>query len=511
MAKITFKDYNPNDNLLFPNCIGDFIPKNHKARLVSAIIDNLDISELLSGYKGGGASSYNPRMLLKVIVYSYLNNVYSGRLMERMLSENVVYMWLSGMNRPDFRTINNFRGSRLKGVFEGLFTQIVELLHKEGLVSLNVQYVDGTKIESASNKYTFVWKRSTETNQRKLRERVGKVLSEAEKIIESENTSSELPEMTSEAVAEKTDKILRTMDEKGISRNSAEYKAVKKVKDESVEKLKEYEDKLDILGERNSYSKTDHDATFMRMKEDAMNNGQTKPGYNVQISTENQYITNYGIYQTPGDQGTLKPHLESFEQKYGKQSMDVVADSGYGSEENYEYLLGKGITPYVKYNMFHKEQKRDFVKNPFLPENMFYNESDDYYVCVMGQHLTHIGNKTETSDRGYVQHYKLYMAKDCSGCPLKGLCHKGSGNRVIKVNEQYRKYKQLVKGLLLSEQGLKHRSKRPIEPESTFGDIKYNHGFKRFRLKSMQKVTVEFGLIATAHNIRKYIKSKSAQ
>ena len=176
MAKVVYKYYSPNDNLLFPPCIGDFLPKSHQARVVSAIIDKLDISEIESDYKGGGTSSYNPRMLLKVIAYAYLNNVYSGRQMEKLLVENVAYMWLSGMQYPDFRTINIFRSKRLAGRFDKIFTQIVQLLNEEGFVSLKVQYIDGTKIESVANKYTFVWKGSVEKNKAKLEENVKSIL-----------------------------------------------------------------------------------------------------------------------------------------------------------------------------------------------------------------------------------------------------------------------------------------------------------------------------------------------
>ena len=191
MTKVVFKSYNPNDSLLLPPCLGDYLPQNHKARVVSAIIDRLDISDIESGYKGGGTSSYNPRMLLKVIVYAYLNNVYSGRQMEKLLVENIAYMWLSGMQTPDFRTINLFRSKRLSGCFDSIFTQIVVLLHDEGLVSLNVQYIDGTKIESAANKYTFVWKGSTEKNKAKLEANVKSVLESAEKVLSMENADEE--------------------------------------------------------------------------------------------------------------------------------------------------------------------------------------------------------------------------------------------------------------------------------------------------------------------------------
>ena len=275
--------------------------------------------------------------------------------------------------------------------------------------------------------------------------------------------------------------------------------------------MKEYEDKLDILGNRNSYSKTDPDATFMRMKEDAMNNGQTKPGYNIQISTENQFITNYDIYWRPTDQGTLIPFLTSFSNRYGMQSEEVCADSGYGSEQNYNFMFGQNIVPYVKYNMFHAEDKRKYAKNPFLPQNMFYNEVEDYYVCPMGQHMNFIGNFKSVSDLGYVSVISKYRSQDCSKCPMRGKCYKGkSDRREIEVNHQANAFKKEVKELLWSEKGLKHRSNRPIEPEAVFGDIKFNHGFKRFKLKSNRKVKVEFGLVATAHNLRKYIVAKQA-
>lgn len=219
MAKIVFKSYNPNDNLLLPPCLGDYLPQNHPARVVSAIVDRLDISEILSGYAGGGTSSYNPRMLLKIIVYAYLNNVYSGRQMEKLLVENIAYMWLSGMQTPDFRTINIFRSKRLANKFDDIFTQIVLLLHDEGLVSLKVQYIDGTKIESVANKYIFVWKGSTEKNKAKLENNVREVLKAAETALAMEN-AEEKKELSSAEMAKRADRILKKMDENGGSERS---------------------------------------------------------------------------------------------------------------------------------------------------------------------------------------------------------------------------------------------------------------------------------------------------
>ena len=504
------KNYNQNDSLLFPPSLGELVPANHQVRIVSDILDKFDISDIEATYKVGGTSSYHPRMLLKVIVYAYLCNVYSGRQMEKLLRENIHFMWLGGMNRPDFRTINRFRSERLSGGrLEDVFTKVVELLNEEGLVSLNVQYVDGTKIESVANKYTFVWKGSVEKNKEKLLNKVRGVLSAAENELAIEESCEVPEELPQEEFERRSRRILSKMDSMGISKGKARRLVEKTVSDASA-KLDEYDIHLETLGERNSYSKTDPDATFMRMKEDAMNNGQTKPGYNVQISTENQYITNYGVFWQPNDQGTLIPYLKSFEKRYGRQSRDIVADSGYGSEMNYEYMFGSGITPYVKYNMFHAEMKRKYRDNPFLPGNMFYNTEKDFYVCPMGQHLDFVCYKKEESDLGYISTKSVYMAKDCSRCPLRGMCYKGKADRrTIEVNHKNNAYRTKARELLTSDEGLIHRSKRPIEPEAVFGQIKFNHGFKRFRLKSTEKVSVEWGLVAIAHNLRKYIARKA--
>ena len=239
-----------------------------------------------------------------------------------------------------------------------------------------------------------------------------------------------------------------------------------------------------------------------------MNNGQTKPGYNVQIATENQFITNYDLYWRPTDQGTLIPFLNSFKDRYGRQSSTVCADSGYGSEMNYEYMLSNQIDPYVKYNMFHAEDKRKRKNNPFLVENMFYNEEQNFYVCPRGQHLDFVREVRETSDLGYESTKSVYRAKDCSHCPLRGMCYKGKADRrTIEVNHRNNVLRAMAKELLTSEEGLKHRSKRPIEPEAVFGQIKYDNSFKRFHYRGRRLVKAEFATIAVAHNIRKMISN----
>lgn len=449
MAKIIFKSVTANQVVLFPENIGDRIPENHPVRLVNQVIDKINIDSVLSGYKGGCTSSFHPRVIIKILFYSYFNNIYSARKIEKALHENIYFMWISGNSQPNFRTINLFRSKRLKNQIDTLFVEVVKLIAEMGYISLNKQFIDGTKIESAANKYTFVWRGSTEKYKEKLEVKIKYILTDIESAIKEDNSENnpELKEIDSQELASKIEELNHNIDRL----NKKQKRNLKQLQNDHLPRLKKYENQLDTLGERKSFSKTDPDATFMRMKEDHMQNGQLKPAYNAQISTENQFLTNYTIHQRPGDTGTLIPHLEQFYTFYSKQSKQVIADSGYGSEENYEYMQGNDIEAFVKYNYFHKEQKRKFKNDIFHAQNFFYNTEKDYFVCPMGQHLEKTGTGTRTSDLGYVSEVTYYLAKRCDSCPLRWACHKSKTARRIEVNHKLLKYKALARERLLSE------------------------------------------------------------
>lgn len=508
MARVTFKKQTGKSPELFPINIFNNIPDNHPVRLVDLVVDQLDITEIIKKYKGGGTSAYHPRMMVKVLFYSYLSNIYSCRKISKALSENIHFMYISGNSTPDFRTINDFRGKILKGSIQNLFSEVVKMLVKMGYVSLDVQYVDGTKIESASNRYTFVWRGSVEKHKERLEQKINRILLDIESSILSDNqevNQEELPQKIQVAeLKEKLSEINKKLKEpaKKVARE------LQKLQDEHLPRLEKYERDLEILGNRNSYSKTDPDATFMRMKEDHMKNGQLKPAYNPQISTENQFITHVSIHQTPGDTTTLASHLDGFEEAYKKQSREVVADAGYGSEENYEMLEKKGVEAYVKYNYFHREQKRKMRDDPFLAQNLFYSKEHDFYVCPMGQRMEKTGTGKRTSSNGYESQVSYYQAKRCESCPLAGPCHEAKGNRVIQVNHRLNELKNKAKDLLTSEKGLYHRSKRPIEVEAVFGQLKSNNKFNRFTMRGLEKTKLEFLLMAMGHNLRKMVARK---
>jgi transposase len=505
MSKVVFKNQTGNCPELFPANIFDKIPDNHPARLVDTVVNSLDISDIIKRYKGGGTSAYHPRMMIKVLFYSYLSNVYSCRKIAKALNENIHFMFISGNSTPDFRTINDFRGKILKDSIKTLFAEVVKMLVEMGYVSLDVQYIDGTKIEAKSNKYTFVWRKTVEKHKERLEGKIKSVLSDIEESILSDNQEVNQEELPKKIDSEELRERLSAINKKLKEPSKKVAKELQKLQEEHLPKLEKYEKDLEILGDRNSYSKTDHDATFMRMKEDHMKNGQLKPAYNPQVSTENQFITHATIHQTAGDTTTLKSHLDSFEKSYSKQSKEIVADAGYGSEENYEMLEKKGVDAYVKYNYFHMEQKKKTKNNPFLPQNLFYNAAQDFYVCPMGQRMENVGQGKRTSSNGYVSQVTYYQAKNCEGCPLRAQCHKATGNRRIEVNHRLNFLKQQAREKLMNKKGLEHRSKRPIEAEAAFGQLKSNNKFNRFTLTGLEKVELEFLLMAIGHNLRKMV------
>ena len=197
MAKIQFKSYPQGQTVLFPSDLGENIPENAPVRIVGRIVDGLNIDSLIETYEAFGCPPYHPRMLLKVVFYAYMNNTYSCRRIESAMLRDIYYMWLSGNEHPSYSTINRFRSGHVKDQINGLFVQVVEHLVEEGVLSLDVQYIDGTKVESVANKYTFVWRKTVERNKAKLEKKILGVLQQIEEGIAQDNSE----EQSSEPVA----------------------------------------------------------------------------------------------------------------------------------------------------------------------------------------------------------------------------------------------------------------------------------------------------------------------
>ena len=512
MTKIHFRPYTTKQILLFPQRIDENIAEDDPVRLVNSLIDMLDLTSFHKLYKEYGRSPFHPRMMLKAVIYGYMNNVYSCRKIEERLLRDVHFIWLAGYEKPDFITINRFR-NRVKKEINAVFTQVVLLLVERGFVSLDVEYIDGTKIESKANKYTFVWRKTVEKNRARLLEKIKVLLAQIDDVIAQDNASEqEKVEFTPELLHSMASELNAALaaEPKPVTKEEKEKRKERKKQakelQEKADKLAEYNGHLDKLGERNSYSKTDPDSTFMRLKEDAMNNGQTKPAYNLQIGTENQFITDFMLFPNPTDTLTMIPFFSSYSSRYDRLPKEGCADAGYGSEENYSFMEANAIEAFVKYNYFHKEQKKAFLDDIFRIENLYYNKDGDYFVCPMGQHMERVGTRHNKTEKEYRTLNAVYRAQRCEGCPLRWGCYKKrQGNREIEVNHRLMEYKQQARDRLTSEKGLMHRSNRPIEPEAVFGQMKYDMQYKRFRHFGKDKVFMDFAFFATAFNIKKMI------
>jgi len=396
-----------------------------------------------------------------------------------------------------------------------VFAAVLELLVAEGYVRFEHYFVDGTKIEANANRYTFVWGKSVARYKARLQTQVKELfvkIDEEEQREEQEYGGRDLPEL-GEASTLTSEKVEAFVDQLEASLQSSppttkpkqkEHKRlVRKVRRTILPRLRKYEQQQAILGERNSFSKTDPDATFMRLKEDHMRNGQLKPAYNVQLGTENQFIVGYSVHQRPTDTRCLIPHLEHVKEQFGRLPATVVADAGYGSEENYVYLEREGLIPLVKYSTFHKEGSKNWQQDISRIENWTYDETNDEWVCPNGQRLVfqyESKGKTAGSYRPQLRHYH---SLSCEGCPLRIQCTKAKGNRVICVSLPFLRAKQKVRALLLSEEGKQLATRRMTEVESVFGQLKQNRGFRRFHLRGLSKVTLKVGWLALAHNLLK--------
>lgn len=504
MARPIFKLYSQNQQFLIPPSLDDMIDVNHPVRVVNEIIDRVDIDIIIKKYKGGGTTSYHPRMLLKVLVYGYLNNVYSSRRLEASIKENIYFMWLAGMQQPDHRTINRFRSERLRNILKEVFAQIVMMLVDSGHVSLREIYTDGSKIESVANRYSFVWGKAIKTSRERIKQQLKELWAYTQKIAAEEkndDTPPDFDKIDSKTVKETIEKIDAALKDIEKPDNKVTQK-LNYAKKHWPAKLKQYAKQEEILAGRNSYSKTDPGGTFMRMKEDYMRNGQLKPAYNVQISTNNQFVVNYSLHHNPTDTKTLIPHLEQHKKLYGTLPQVQVADAGYGSEENYQYLDKHEIEAYVKPTDFDRRQRNNYHPNPFNSDQLEYHADKDIYLCPSGTPMKNIGQRKK-KERGVLKTYTMYKASGCRNCPLRDACHKQKGNRIIHINHRGRRLKQKAHERLITEQGIYYRKRRPADVEPVFGNIKSNKNFKRFLLKGIIKTEIEWGLLCIAHNLKK--------
>lgn len=538
------------------------LPSDDPVYTLKKVLEELNYSSLLAQYSSKGRKSYNPIMMFAVLIYANMRGVRAIDRIVELCERDIAFIWLTKGLKPQRDAFYDFIKYKLTDqILEELHYQFLLRLKKEGLITLQVLFIDGTKIEANANRYTFVWRGSINYRLAGLLDTIDSLYSRYNDLIceTGYDKKYSLPKAQM-FVIEGMDKV-REVIEKNRARKLTKHKKLSNntlieidhcsplellqlqanvttiAKGEGVpfntgrgqrksdlqqlyeeleacgERLLTYKECYENLGtDRNSYSKTDITATFMRMKDDHMRNGQLKPGYNIQIAVENYFIIHTYISHDRTDYNTLIPVLKKHKDAFGKYPEETTADSGYSSEKNLIYLKEKGIKSFIKLQMHEKMKTRAYREDIGKHYNMMYMIEDDthYYRCHDGRRLDYI--RTETSEQeGYTRNIEVYGCEDCSGCGDKARClyrydekRDKNKNKVMKVNEAWEDLKWESHANIQSEQGIVNRQIRSIQTEGHFGDIKENDHFRRFNYRTQEKVTKEFQLYAFGRNLNKY-------
>lgn len=496
------------------------IPENHEARLISRFVDTIPTEFLLEDTSSTGRPAFHPAMMLKMCLFAYSRSVFSGRGIERLNEESIPMKWLTSDTSVTYKTINNFRSSEhATKLIKYSFLLFSSLLSDNGLIKDEALFIDGTKLQADANIYSFTWKKSIDRNETKLNQKVSDLY---EELIQTEVNlclSQEQLEDSAgiEAIVEAIEKELAEVEqvieeEKRVPPGGSAHKRRRRtlnkyrnkcMKDFLPRKQKYEQDQATFQG-RNSFSKTDPDATFMCMKEDPMKNRELKPGYNLQVASNSQYVIGFDIFSNPTDTRTLLPFLSSL--PLSDLFQYVVADAGYGSEENYQAIIDNfEKIPLIPYGMYHAEQKKKYKKNPQNRVNWAYDEIEDTYEDSDGVRFSFSHYSTRNDKNGFQRQFKVYKAdKEQADSRLNKLARTPKGKqRTTSVNYNWEYFKQKAKENLESESGKRIYAQRKIDVETVFGRLKGQFGMRRVHVRGKQAVHNDIGIMLMAMNLTK--------
>ena len=481
------------------------IPVDESVRLLDHVLEELDYRKLYLTYSVKGRNpSVEPKTLFKIIVYAYSQGIYSSRDIERACKFNLTFIFLlQGQKAPDNNTISRFRRNHLSLCIEDLFTQLINVLAELDEIHFQNLFIDGTKIEADANKYTFVWKKAIAKNEAKLQK-------DARNFFTEEVSVAVVPEhISAQFLGRELNRLYNQAKRNHVtfvygsgSRKTELQRKIEKLTD-YYERQSRYEESNMIFRKRNSYSKTDKDATFMHMKEDHMRNGQLKPGYNVQVAVESEYIVGVDISAERNDVNTLIPFLKRLKSNYGRNFDNIIADAGYESEENYQYLKNEQITSYIKPSNYEYSKTRKFQREMEFRLSMEYDKDTDSYTCKNGKKLTYKYDRKKVSASGYESYSKVYECESCADCPYTGRCYKGKYSKRMEVSEKFDTFRKESRKNITSETGKLLRVNRSIQAEGVFGITKRDYRFTRFLTRGTENVTTEYILLAFGFNINK--------
>ncbi len=471
-----------------------YIKDDVKLRLVKNIIERMNLSELRKVYSSlGRKPTVNPVTMLQIIIFCYSEGIFSSREIEKSCKYDLRIKYLLDTEQPpDHSTINRFR-QKIQELTPELLNQMVQILIEEKQIDLSSIYIDGTKIEAYANRYSFVWRGSIEKWQEKLIEKIKEELGLSKSLI---------PGQVLQAVTTIFKQLRKYCKEKKIKfvygkgkRKTKEQRDYEHLK-EWKEKLESYKKHLEIMGDnRNSYSKTDHDATFMRMKEDHMKNGQLKPAYNIQLASASGFIIGENISHHPSDMYTLKPFLKDLLEKNPNKLNKIVADAGYESEENYVYLAENNLTSYIKPSNYEKSKTRKYKKEQEFKKSLKYDERQDKYTSQEGKEFIRCSDRYRKRKSGYVTTTKVYRCFDWN--------KEGQKTKGIYISETFQKYREESLKNIKSDQGIEERINRSIQAEGAFSKIKSGLNYNRFHHRGKENIKSEICLISIALNLNK--------
>ena len=511
------KNYTLNQSeyqLKLPLELETIIPENDSVRLLSQFVEEMDLTDLYSTYER--INSLSPRTLLKIVLYSYMNGDYSSRSMELNCKRDINFMFLlEGHKAPDHATLARFRSLHFAPCSKRILAEVSNILFDLDEISGETIFIDGTKIEACANKYTFVWKKAVTKNQAKLLIKLADFVAECEEAYDIKIVYGNTIKM--KHVKRLRKRLLKLCKEEnitfvhGIGKRKSPLQKSFETLDGYLNKLKEYNQKIHKCGSRNSYSKTDEDATFMRMKEDAMMNGQLKPAYNLQHGVDSEYITWLTIGPQPTDTTTLIPFLKDAEQNLKFKYKNITADAGYESEENYFFLEENNQIAFIKPANYEISKTRKYKNDIGKMDNMEYDEEGDFYTCKYNQKLVVDHIRHSKSKTGYVSEKTIYKCENCDGCPHKSECIKGNNcktpleerTKMLQVAKTFIEQRKADLERIISEEGKLYRMNRSIQAEGSFGDIKQDMQFRRYLTKGAANVLAESTLLAIARNINK--------
>lgn len=463
------------------------------------VIGGLNLSKFIKTSKKG-RQEYDPELMLRIILFAYMEGIHSLRKLEKACRTDIRFMYLAEDHRPSHMAFQRFIDHKLKYSIKDILTAVSKHLIKIDNIYTDIIYVDGTKIEANATKFSFVWKKAVLKHQARLYLKITEELKSIKNNLSLTYDSKEsykpgdlIPILKDIEIIMNDEKI-DFVHGKGSRKSPVQrhYEAIYNY----MYKLDEYGHHLEVCGERNSYSKTDHDATFMHGKEDYYSKtGIFKPYYNLQIGVSDEYILHLDVSWRPTDMKTWVPFFESYKERYGTLPTYPVADAGYGSYDNYMYNLINNMKLYMKYPMYSKEKEKKFSKREFNIKNIY----------VLDNIL-----KTRS---GEVYEYSHEYIKYGGTYPQYKQVYKYTGNnpdapKTISKDNIMLILQSEAKRNLDSELGIALRIQRSIQVEGAFGDIKHNLEYARLHRKGKNRVELELSLIVLGYNLRKYHNKK---